>query len=193
MAMFRALGLAVAAAMVALASPAPAQRSNSEDLLTAIREGDDGRVLSIVEANGSSAINMRGFDGATALTLAAQGRKLTYLQFLLSNKADPDLANRDGDTPLIVAARLGWMEGATELLSAHAAVDAANKAGETALIVAVHRRNIPMIRRLLQAGADPDKTDRAAGMSAREYAARDNRVREILRLIESARPAKPSL
>jgi hypothetical protein len=44
---------------------------------------------------------------------------------------------------------------------------------------------------LLAAGANPDKTDNAAGYSARDYAARDNRSRDIFKLIEAKKP-KPA-
>jgi hypothetical protein len=37
---------------------------------------------------------------------------------------------------------------------------------------------------LLNAGANPDKADSAAGYSARDYAKRDPRAREILKLID---------
>ena len=39
---------------------------------------------------------------------------------------------------------------------------------------------------LLAKGADPDKKDTAAGYSARDYAKRDTRNREILAAIEGA-------
>ena len=58
-----------------------------------------------------------------------------------------------------------------------AKVDGANRMGETPLIVAVQQRQTPIVRRLLAAGANPDKTDNAAGYSARDYAQRDNRAR----------------
>jgi ankyrin repeat protein len=70
-----------------------------------------------------------------------------------------------------------------------AKVDAANRAGETALIVAVQHRQIPIVRDLLEAGADPDKTDSVAGYSARDYAKRDNRTPALLKLIEAKKPA----
>lgn len=179
----------ILAGAILASAPATAQRSNSEDLLTAIRDNDSGRILSIVETNGPSIVNMRGYEGGTALTMAAQKRNMPYVQFLLGNKADPNLATRDGETPLVIATRLGWIEGVQILLSAGAHVDGTNKMGETPLILAVHSRNTMLVRRFMEAGADADKTDRAAGMSAREYAKRDNRVREILRLIETVKPA----
>jgi ankyrin repeat protein len=60
--------------------------------------------------------------------------------------------------------------------------------GETPLITAVVQRQTPIVKMLLAAGANPDKTDTAAGYSARDYAQRDNRARDILQLIEAKKP-----
>ncbi len=76
-------------------------------------------------------------------------------------------------------------------MSLGAKVDGANRQGETPLIVAVQLRQVPMIRFLLEHGANPDKTDAAQGYSARQYAERDNRARQILQLIEASKP-KPT-
>jgi hypothetical protein len=45
---------------------------------------------------------------------------------------------------------------------------------------------------LLAKGADPDRKDAAAGYSARDYAKRDTRSRDILGAIESARKPNPA-
>jgi ankyrin repeat protein len=60
--------------------------------------------------------------------------------------------------------------------------------GETALIIAVQRRQIPIVRALVAAGANPDKADSAQGYSARDYARLDSRTPEILRIIEAKKP-----
>jgi hypothetical protein len=54
--------------------------------------------------------------------------------------------------------------------------------------VAVQQRQLPVVRLLLDAGADPDKPDSAAGLSARDYAKRDTRARQILQMIETKKP-----
>ena len=115
-------------------------------------------------------------------------RASLYVNVLLQNGASPDLADKQGDTALIVAARLGYLEGISSMLMARASVDASNRQGETALIVAVQGRQVQAVRRLLEAGASATKTDNASGLSARDYAVRDRRSSEILRLIDSARP-----
>ena len=58
----------------------------------------------------------------------------------------------------------------------------------------VQQRQVDAVKLLLAKGANPDKKDAAAGYSAREYAKRDTRNRDILAVIEAAgaqtKPAK---
>ena len=116
------------------------------------------------------------------------GRDDQWTGFLLNKGADPNLAGKGGDTPLITAARAGFGDAVDWLLSMGAKVDAPNKMGETPLIAAVQTRQTQIVRTLLSVGADPDKTDTAAGYSARDYAQRDGRAREILQLIQAKKP-----
>jgi len=58
------------------------------------------------------------------------------------------------------------------------------------LIRAVQLRDIRMVRLLLDAGANADKADTLAGMSARDYAKRDARGSAVLRAIEDAKKPK---
>jgi hypothetical protein len=46
------------------------------------------------------------------------------------------------------------------------------------------------VKALLEAGADPDRTDNVAGYSARDYANRDPRARDIQKLINDKKPKK---
>ena len=178
-------------AMVATNSaPAQFKAPLSEELLTAIKEGNSGRVVQLVDADGAALINTRSYDGSTALTLTVKARNGEFTDYLLTHGANPDQPGIGNEPPLVIAARLGWSEGVDHLLQMRAKVDAPNRQGETALIVAVQARNTQVVRRLLQAGADPDRADSSAGMSARDYAKRDNRVREILTVIERVRPTK---
>ena len=55
------------------------------------------------------------------------------------------------------------------LIKAGANLNITDSSGETPLIAAVHRRNVPILRLLLEKGANPDRTDNS-GRSAREYA-----------------------
>jgi ankyrin repeat protein len=56
----------------------------------------------------------------------------------------------------------------------------------------VQARQLPIVKLLLEKGADPDKTDNFQGRSARDYAKQNTRDRELLALIESSKKdAKP--
>jgi ankyrin repeat protein len=109
---------------------------------------------------------------------------------MLSKGADPNVGNKDGDTPLIIVSRIGFGDGVRTLLAFHAKVDLGNKLGETPLIVAVQQRQPQTVKILLEAGANPDKADHAAGYSARDYAKQDRRSTELLKLIESVKSSQ---
>ena len=191
---FKHLFLAATAAAI-LATPVGAQLGtgtgyDGHKFVAAVRERDGNKALELLQARGPTILNARDEKGETALTVAIARRDDTWSFFLLQQGADPNIAARNGDTPLITAARIGFDDVAGELIRRKAKVDAANRMGETALIVAVQARHVPLVKRLLAAGANPDKTDSAAGYSARDYAKRDTRSREILKLIEAKSPPK---
>jgi uncharacterized protein len=177
--------------LVALATagaPVHAQIANAgRDFVEAIRTRDGDKATQVLQAH-PNMIDAKDDKGNTGLIIAIQRRDEDYTAFLLNKGADPNVAGAGGDTPLISASRIGFQQAVEWLLGEGAKVDAANRMGETALIAAVQQRQVPIVRILLAAGANPDKTDAAAGYSAREYAARDNRAREILRMIEAKKP-----
>ena len=179
-------------AMAAGAAPVAAQLggNNGEGFLTAVRAIDGNKATELLDARGSTVLSYRGAKGETALNIVARRRDSTWLGFLLGKGADPNVGDDRGETPLIIAARLGWEDGASRLLGQRAMVDRANKLGETALIAAVQARQPGVVRLLLQNGANPDKKDTAAGYSARDYARRDARSADLLRMIESVRSTK---
>ena len=184
--------LIFAAAALLSAAPAAAQYLNKGvEFVEAVRKSDGNKVLDLLEDKPIGLIDSRGADGDTALIVALARRDTEWTGFLLNNGADPNLSGKSGDTPLMTAARAGYFEGVGWLIGLHAKVDAINKAGETALILAVQQRQPRIVGVLLKAGADPDKADHVAGFSARDYAARDPRSRDIAKLIEEQKP-KPT-
>jgi len=48
------------------------------------------------------------------------------------------------------------------------------------------------VRLLVANGANPDKRDSLAGMSARDYAERDARIPGMMEALAAAKPAKPA-
>jgi ankyrin repeat protein len=182
--------------LLALASaPALAQlnRSDGDAFISAMKDNDSAKAVELIEKPGSTVVNYRGSDGSSGLHIALRRRSLNWVGYLLANDADPNLGDKNGDTPLMIAARLGYSEGMARLLMARAQVDKPNKLGETPLIVAAQGRQAAIVRMLLEAGADPDKADHAAGYSARDYAKRDVRATDLLRLMDTVKPAKKSV
>lgn len=181
------LALAALAAAL-LAQPAAAQLLGGDNFVKAVRDRDGDKAMELIGSRGMLAINSRDDKGDTGLIVAISRRDDQWTGFLINQGADPNLAARNGDTPLIAAARVGFDDAVAWLLSRRAKVDASNRMGETALTVAVQARQVGIVKLLLAAGADPDRADSAAGYSARDYARRDNRSREILKLIEAKKP-----
>ncbi|WP_395624026.1 ankyrin repeat domain-containing protein [Sphingomonas daechungensis] len=182
----------IAFALAAASAPVAAQYvSDAEPFLTAVRSRDGNKATELLESR-PALLNSRNLKGETALTIViARGDDL-WTKFLLGKGADPNLADGGGNTPLIVAARVGYTDAVDMLLQLGAKVDATNKMGETALILAVQQRQLESVKLLLARGANPDKKDAAAGYSARDYAKRDTRNREIIATIEAAGKAKPA-
>lgn len=185
-----ALGLALGMPGTAEAQLRNAYGSVGYQFVEAVRKRDTATMLDFVRANGSAMINFRDDRGESAMHIVTVQRNGEWLAYFLAQGGDPNLANRTGDTPLHLAARSGWSEGMELLLRRKARVDAANRLGETPLIIAVQQRQLGAVRRLLEAGADPNRTDNASGRSARDYAKLDTRSgREILQLLDSVKPA----
>ena len=160
---------------------------DGETFVQAVKDRNGDKAHELLRERGQTIINARSGNGDTALIAAVARRDDSWTGFLLNNGADPNLSNRAGDTPLIAAARVGYETGAEWLIARKAKVNDANRMGETPLIVAVQQRHRGLVKLLLEKGADPDKTDSAAGYSARDYAKRDNRNPEFLRMIEASK------
>ena len=190
------IGLAgMALGLGLIASPAIAQgiTSKGDEFLTALRESNGSKAMRLVEDSGFTVVNHRADDGSTALHIVIRTRNSNWVGYLLANGADKDAGDKKGDTPLILAARSGYGEGAARLLMSGAQVDKPNRLGETALIVAVQQRQATIVSTLLKLGANPDKRDHAAGFSARDYAKRDSRTKDMLKLIETVKSRVPEI
>lgn len=182
----------IAFALAAASAPVAAQYvSDAEPFLTAVRERDGNKATELLETR-PAVLNARNTKGETALNLVIARSDELWTKFLLGKGADPNLPDGAGNTPLMTAARVGYVEAIDLLLQLGSKVDATNKMGETALILAVQQRQLDAVKLLLTKGANPDKKDSAAGYSARDYAKRDTRNREILAAIEAAGKAKPA-
>ena len=173
-----------------IAAPVVAQNLTTPafDFIDAVKKRDGDKATSVLSGHPEGIVNTKDGEGNTGLIIAINRSDETWTGFLLTKGADPNLAGKDGDTPLIAAARVGFEEAMEWLVGLGAQVNATNRMGETPLIIAVQQREPQIVRFLLDHGADPDKTDHAAGYSARDYAERDNRSRDILKLINDKKP-----
>jgi uncharacterized protein len=177
------------AAMLLLPAQAAAQFSDSYNFLKAVRERDGAEATKFLNDETTRVINTRDVtSGETALAIVVKNRDLAWTRFLLAKGANPGIADRQGMTPLMHATLLGFAEGADALLERGAGVDQTNSRGETALILAVQRRDTAMVRMLIARKANPDRSDHVAGMSARDYARRDDRTGTMLALLDSKAP-----
>jgi ankyrin repeat protein len=164
--------------------------SEGEAFLEAIEKGDNNKAIPLIEQPGSRVVNYKGYKGDTALHIATRKRELDWVGYLLKKGADPNIGDANGDTALIVASRIGFEEAVDWMVRLGAKVDSPNRRGETALIIAVQQRQPRVVERLLLAGANPDKSDHAAGLTARDYAKQDTRNPNLLKLIETVKSTK---
>jgi uncharacterized protein len=186
------IGRSAALALLFVPALAAAQFSDSYNFLKAVRDRDGNKATEIASKPGSTIVDTRDSStGETGLHIVTKRRDLSWMAFLLGKGAKTDFRDRDGNTALNLAAQIGFAEGVQLLLKLKAGVDIANNSGETPLIRAVQNRDAVMTRILMTAGANPLKTDRLAGLSARDYAVRDKRAVAILKILDEAKAAKP--
>ena len=190
----RSLAAIIALSVAAASAPVFAQglglnASDGEAFLKAIKDDDANKAVELAGQSGTRVVNYRGYDGETPLNLVTRKRELDWVGFLLTRGADPNIADGKGDIPLTVAAEIGCEEGAAQLIRRGARVDGVNRRGETALAIAVQQRQPRLVELLLKAGANPDKGDHVTGYYPRDYAKRDTRNPQLLKLIETIKPA----
>ncbi|WP_375382060.1 ankyrin repeat domain-containing protein [uncultured Sphingomonas sp.] len=166
-------------------------QSDGYKFLDAVRNGKNDDVTSMVEKPGSRIVDTRDRStGEGALHIVVRRSDRAYLNYLLVHGADPNLRDDKGNSPLLLAVTMGQEAMIQPLLTARADPNLANSSGETPLIRAVQRHDMQMARELIAGGANPDQRDVIAGLSAREYAARDTRSPELSKLLNET-PAKP--
>lgn len=189
----RSILFTAALAGAIVATPVVAQRfSDGYTFLQAIRESNGAKVTELLNQPGSRIVDTRDEAGEGALHIIAKRSDETYLRFILSRNANPNLQDRRGNTPMMVAATAGFIAGVQILKRYNADPNIANASGETPLIRAVQLRNYELAQALLAIGADPDQTDSLAGLSARDYAKQDTRSPALAKLLTDAPRAQRS-
>lgn len=168
------LALSAFAGAFALAAPAAAQMySIGYQFLKAVKDEDGDKLVELIQKNSTTLVNSQDLtNGEGALHILVRKHNVTWMQYLIQQGANVNIADKKGVTPLVLACQTGWLQGAEMLIDAHAKVDVPNATGETPLIAAVHRRDTAMMRLLLKGGANPDRAD-SSGRTARDYALLD--------------------
>ncbi|MEG3125035.1 ankyrin repeat domain-containing protein [Sphingomonas sp. GB1N7] len=189
----KSIRIALVAALVATAPGIASAQQQSEGykFLDAVKNEKGNDVEEALNKPGTTVINTRSVsNGETALHIVIQNGSGTYLTYLLSRGANPNVRDNAGTAPIVLAASRGRNDLIEKLIAGRANVNYGNSNGETALIVAVRRRDLAMIHTLLTAGADPDQADLLSGQSAREYAKLDVRSPAVAKELADAPKTK---
>jgi ankyrin repeat protein len=173
-----------AAVLLALASPAAAQFSDSYNFMKAVRDRDVNKAIELADKPGTTVVNVRdGDSGEAPIHVVTRRGDLGWLGLLYQKGANLNLKDREGNTPLILATLTRWSEGVATLIRLKAQVNAQNRLGETALLKAVQARDVALTKALIDAGASPDIADNS-GISARAAAEADPRAASIAKLLK---------
>lgn len=148
------LGILLIAALVLVAQASKA----TEDLLSAARAGDTGRVRELLDAgHDPNGIRRKTY---SPLMFAAGNGHLEMTRLLLAHGALVDHRDHNGDRALLWAANHGHVEIVRALLGAGAAVQSDDDPyRRTPLIKAANYARVEVVRLLLAAGADPRRRD----------------------------------
>jgi len=124
------------------------------------------------------------------LSLLLQSAHINYglFEFLLQNNANPNFLGKgtDADYPLVIAASKGDFRSVDLLLSYHA--DPNLYLGRSAIQLAVEQDHFPIVRALIQRGANPNlgiDGKRCEGVMALDLAFRNARERVIDLLMDN--------
>ncbi len=138
-------------------SPAIFAQDQSQALNTAIRDGDQKQVKTLL-AQGAN-INAQDVDGTTPLMSAVVNAEADCVKLLLAKGADPNLSNKAGATALMWA--VSDLKKVQLLLAKGANVNAMSKKENSPLRLALNLPNsMAVVKSLLAKGANINQADK---------------------------------
>jgi len=178
--------------ILAMATPAAAQFSDSYNFIKAVKEKDGAKATELLAKPGSNTIlNAKDSEtGDASIHITVRRSDAPWMALLLRAGANPNLREAQGNTPLILATQVRWADGIRLLLDFGVQVDAQNRLGETALLKAVQARDLESVKLLIEGRASPDVADNS-GTSPRSFADSDPRSSQIARLFKEIPVKKP--
>jgi len=148
-------------------------------LQVAIHALDDGGELEVLLALLEHGADVNAWDAErdrTPLLEAVCENQQAAVELLLKAGAEPNVRSSEGDTPLRASVEDGNLDMASLLLAAGATKtinDWGGLLGFTALGIAIWQLDIPMMKLLLDAGADPEAPDDSRGPTRERLPPRD--------------------
>lgn len=120
-------------------------------------------------------INMQSIDFATPLLAALKNGHTEIANFLISENADVNLADKYKNTPLSIAVQKGNLEMVNTLLQKGAKPNEAINDGATPLFIAAQKGYLEMVITLLNNGADPNQATNYTNITPLFIAAQNGR------------------
>jgi ankyrin repeat protein len=156
--------LASVLSMPLFAGGALAADAGNQSLVTAVKQGRQADVHSILSSGAKQEIVAT--QGGAALIWAASHNDKGMVDLLLGAGANPKAVNEFGATALYAAAEFADPAVTKNLLAAGADPNVALMSGETPLMAAARRGNTATVQALLEAGADPNAKEKNGGQTA---------------------------
>ncbi len=130
--------------------------SNDSLLHIAVREKKPYLVRQLIQAG--APVNAKNKAKETALLMAVRDEQLGVVKDLLAAGANPNIKDRHNITPLQIALNKKNLAYSRALINARANVNVidSSPAGSSPLIIAAEQVNIPLMKMLLKAGANPN-------------------------------------
>lgn len=169
--------------------------SMGRTLLMNACEGGKFDLVKLLITKHRASVTAKDVKGWTVVHFASRKNPPEMLQYLLDQRADPNVEDEQGNTPLMLAVGQKLLPQSTLLVERKADVNKVNKVGRTALHIAAEKKVKALVELLIKAGAKAGGKDRD-GKTAMDIATAAG-APELVPLLEKTvskktGPTKPS-